>query len=125
MVKSLGKITFRYVFTLCVMFLFAGAVAQPTIPKLTQRVNDFTNTLSFQEWQEIDRLLKSYEDTTSTQVVVLMVNSLDGESIEEYSNKVFGENKIGQTRKNNGVLFVVAKQDRVMRIEVDMVSKVS
>jgi uncharacterized protein len=118
MLKSPGKIIFWYVSTLCILFLCGDAVAQPTIPKLTQRVNDFTNTLSFQEWQEIDHLLKSYEDTTSTQVVVLMVNSLDGESIEEYSNKVFGENKIGQAQKNNGVLFVVAKQDHAMRIEV-------
>jgi uncharacterized protein len=92
--------------------------AQINIPQLTQRVNDFTNTLGYQEWQEVDRELKSYEDTTSTQVVVLMVNSLDGESIEDYANKTFALNKIGQAKKDNGVLLVIAKQDHKVRIEV-------
>ena len=92
--------------------------AQPKIPELKQRVNDFTNTLGFQEWQEIDRLLKSYEDTTSTQIVVLMINSLEGESIEEYANKTFALNKIGQAKKDNGALLVIAKADHRVRIEV-------
>ena len=92
--------------------------APANIPKLDQRVNDFTNTLSFQEWQELEHLLKSYEDTTSTQIVVLMINSLEGESIEEYANKTFEVNKIGQAKKDNGVLLVIAKQDRKVRIEV-------
>jgi Beta-propeller domains of methanol dehydrogenase type len=96
----------------------SSVVAQIKLPELKQRVNDFTNTLGFQEWQEVDRLLKSYEDTTSTQVVVLMVNTLDGESIEEYANKTFALNKIGQAKKDNGVLLVIAKQDHKVRIEV-------
>jgi len=92
-------------------------VPQTGITKLDQRVNDFTNTLSFQEWQEIDRLLKSYEDTASTQVVVLIVNSLGGESIEGYADKKFQENMIGQAFKNQGVLLLIAKQDKKIRIE--------
>ncbi len=47
-----------------------------------------------------------------------MVNSLEGESIEEYTNKTFSLNKIGQAKKDNGVLLVIAKQDHAMRIEV-------
>jgi uncharacterized protein len=96
----------------------SSLMAEIKLPELKQRVNDFTNTLGFQEWQEIDRLLKSYEDTTSTQIVVLMINSLDGESIEEYANKTFALNKIGQAKKDNGVLLVIAKQDHKVRIEV-------
>jgi uncharacterized protein len=92
--------------------------AQTKIPKLDQRVSDFTNTLSFQEWQSLEQLLKSFEDSTSTQIVVLMLNSLDGESIEEYASKTFELNKIGQTKKDNGVLLVIAKQDRKLKIEV-------
>jgi uncharacterized protein len=106
------------VLVLVVSGFISHIAAQTNIPQLNQRVNDFTNTLGFQEWQEVDRLLKSYEDTTSTQIVVLMVNSLDGESIEEYANKTFALNKIGQAKKDNGVLLVVAKQDHKMRIEV-------
>jgi len=96
----------------------SSVVAQIKFPELKQRVNDFTNTLSFQEWQKVDSELKSYEDTTSTQVVVLMINSLEGESIEEYANKTFALNKIGQAKKDNGVLLVIAKQDRKVKIEV-------
>ena len=92
--------------------------AQIKIPKLEQRVSDFTNTLSFQEWQSLERMLKSFEDSTSTQIVVLIINSLNDENIEEYANKVFESNKIGQAKKNNGVLLVVSKEDRKMKIEV-------
>jgi uncharacterized protein len=112
--KNLRWVILALVIAVCT----SSVVAQIKLPELKQRVNDFTNTLSFQEWQEIDRLLKSYEDTTSTQVVVLMVNSLDGESIEEYANKTFALNKIGQAKKDNGVLLVIAKQDHKVRIEV-------
>ncbi len=109
----------RWVILVFVVLAYISyAIPQTNFPKLNQRVNDFTNTLSFQEWQEVDRLLKSYEDTTSTQVVVLMVNTLDGESIEEYANKTFALNKIGQAKKDNGVLLVIAKQDHKVRIEV-------
>jgi uncharacterized protein len=112
--KNTRWVILTFVLVMCI----SSVVAQIKIPELKQRVNDFTNTLGFQEWQEIDRLLKSYEDTTSIQIVVLMVNSLEGESIEEYANKTFALNKIGQAKKDNGVLLVVAKQDHKVKIEV-------
>jgi uncharacterized protein len=93
-------------------------MAQTKIDTLKQRVNDFTNTLSFQEWQTLERELKSYEDSTSTQIVVLMINSLNGESIEEFANETFKANKIGQAEKDNGVLLVISKQDHEVKIEV-------
>ena len=96
----------------------SSTAAEVKIPKLDQRVSDFTNTLSFQEWQQLDHELKRLEDTTSIQVVVLMINSLEGESIEEFANRTFTENKIGQAKKDNGVLLIIAKQDHAMRIEV-------
>ena len=107
-----------FVFMLVIVICSALTAAETKIPKLEQRVSDFTNTLSFQEWQQLDHLLKSFEDSTSTQIVVLMINSLEGESVEEYANKVFTENKIGQAKKDNGVLLVIAKQDHAMKIEV-------
>ena len=103
---------------LAIVLCSVCTAAETKIPQLEQRISDFTNTLSFQEWQQLDRLLKSFEDSTSTQVVVLMVNSLEGESIEEYANKTFTLNKIGQVKKDNGVLLVIAKQDHTIRIEV-------
>ncbi len=112
--KNLRWVVLALIISICTSFI----VAQTNIPKLNQRVTDFTNTLGFQEWQSLEQLLKSYEDTSSTQIVVLMVNSLDGESIEDYANKTFEVNQIGQAKKDNGVLLVIAKQDHEVRIEV-------
>ena len=95
-----------------------GLLAQPQIPTVEQRVNDFTNTLTFNEWKSIESMLKRFEDTTSNQIVVLMIDSLKGEAIEDYAVKVFEKNKIGQAKKDNGVLLVVAKDDHKIKIEV-------
>lgn len=96
----------------------AALAGAQEIPKLTQRVNDFTNTFSYVEWGSLEKEIKQFEDSTSNQIVVLMVSNLGGEDIEGYANKVFTQNKIGQAKKNNGVLLVIAKDDRKMRIEV-------
>ena len=107
------------------LFLVVGAMlvgqaltAQTEIPKVEQRVNDFTNTLSFNEWKSIENMLKKFEDSSSTQIVVLMVDSLKGQAIEDYAVKVFEKNKIGQAKKDNGVLVVVAKDEHKIKIEV-------
>ncbi|MBF8294754.1 MAG: hypothetical protein HW389_1299 [Bacteroidetes bacterium] len=93
-------------------------VAQPEVPVLQQRVTDFTNSLSFNEWRVLETRLKQFEDSTSTQIAILLLNSLDGGSIEDYSMRVFEKNKLGQKGKDNGVLIVIAKSDRKARIEV-------
>ena len=93
-------------------------VAQPEVPLLQQRVTDFTNSLSFNEWRALETRLKQFEDSTSTQIAILLLTSLDGGSIEDYSMRVFEKNKIGQKGKDNGVLIVIAKSDRKARIEV-------
>lgn len=111
--KNLRWVILVFVVLACI----SQALSQTNIPKLDQRVNDFTNTLSFQEWQSIDRLLKSYEDTASVQVVVLMVNSLDGIGIEDYANKVFEENKIGQAHQESGALLVILKPDQKVYVK--------
>ena len=88
------------------------------IPYLTGRVNDNAQILSENARQLLSEKLKEHEDRTSNQVVVLTITSLQGENIEEYSNKVFDEWKLGQEDKDNGILIVVAPDERRMRIEV-------
>ena len=88
------------------------------IPRLDQRVTDFTNSLSFAEWTSLEKELKAFEDSTSNQILVLVVSSTGQTVIEEYANRVFEENRPGQEGKNNGVLIVVAIDDRAVRIEV-------
>ena len=67
---------------------------------------------------ELEALLKAHEDSTSNQVVVLTVQSLEGDDIESYAIRVAETWKLGQKGKDNGVLFVVARDDRKVRIEV-------
>jgi uncharacterized protein len=63
-------------------------VAQPEVPVIQQRVTDFTNSLSFNEWRALETRLKQFEDSTSTQIAILLLSSLDGGSIEDYSMRV-------------------------------------
>jgi len=88
------------------------------IPYLTGRVNDNAEILSENARILLSEKLKEHEDRTSNQVVVLTINSLQGESIEEYSNIVFNEWELGQNNKDNGILIVVVPSEKRMRIEV-------
>lgn len=92
--------------------------AQVQFPELKNYANDFTSTLKNSELYTLNSSLKRFDDSTSNQVVFLMISSLDGYSLEMYTYEVATKNKIGSAKNNNGVLFFVAKDDRKMRIEV-------
>ncbi len=92
--------------------------AQPEIPSLKNYVNDFTGTLTTDQMRYLEQALREFDDSTSTQIVVLMINSLNGYPIEMYANEVAEKNKIGTKEHDNGILFLIAKKDRKMRIEV-------
>ena len=102
----------------CVIAAVPTSETQTEIPVLQQRVTDFTNSLSYAEWKDLESRLRDFEDSTSTQLAILLVNTIEGGSIEEYSMSVFEKNKLGQKAKDNGVLIVVARQDRKVRIDV-------
>lgn len=88
------------------------------VPYLSARVNDLAGILSPQAAQELEALLKAHEGKTSNQIAVLTLPSLDGESLEGYSVRVAKTWKLGQKGKDNGILLLVARDDRKMRIEV-------
>ena len=88
------------------------------VPPLKGKVNDYANMLSKYTASQIEHKLADLEAKDSTQVVVLTVESLDGNSIEDFSMKVAETWKIGQAKKDNGVIFTISKKDRRMRIEV-------
>jgi uncharacterized protein len=68
--------------------------------------------------QRLEQTLADFENSDSTQIVVLTITSLEGESLEEYSIKVAEAWKIGRTKLDNGAILLIAKQERKMRIEV-------
>ena len=88
------------------------------VPPLTSQVTDLTGTLSASERQALESKLRDWEARTTNQLVVLMVPTTAPEPIEEYSLRVAEAWKIGQKGKDNGAIFVIAKDDRRMRIEV-------
>lgn len=88
------------------------------IPFLAGRVNDQAGILSSSTVAELDSMLKAEEDSTSNQVAVLTVKSLEGEALEAYSMRVVESWKLGQKGKDNGVLLLVVRDDRKVRIEV-------
>src|SRR5436305_12184583 len=102
---------------LLLLLPFAWAAAKD-IPPLTGRVNDTANLIPQHQRQRLESKLAQFEQQTGDQVAVLTVDSLDGEAIEDYANKVGRAWALGQKGKDNGVLLLVAKQDRKMRIEV-------
>jgi uncharacterized protein len=97
--------------------LSAGAFAA-ALPALTGRVVDGANIIDPATRDAITQKLAAYEAKSSDQVVVVTVPSLDGEEIEPYSNRLYRAWALGQKQENNGVLLVVAPNDRKVRIEV-------
>lgn len=97
---------------------FTAAFGQKEVPFLTGRVNDVAGVLSSNTIEELEQLLKAHEDSTTNQIAVLIINSLDGEILEQYSLKVAETWALGQKGKDNGVLLLVSLTDRKMRIEV-------
>ncbi|WP_170020113.1 TPM domain-containing protein [Campylobacter sp. RM16190] len=95
--------------------LFAGEISLPT---LTGRVVDEANILSQTARENLTKILANHETNTTNQVVVVTLNSLEGQSIESYSLELARKWSIGQKDKNNGVLLVVAPNEKEIRIEV-------
>ncbi len=105
---------FFILFLCCLSFVAYGL----EVPRLQGYVNDYAGMLSPLAQSKIEEALKAFEQSDSTQIVILTVPSLEGENIEGFSIKVAEAWKIGQQQKDNGALFVVSKQERKIRIEV-------
>ncbi len=86
--------------------------------KATGYVNDFAGIISNETKQYLEGTLTQLEASTSAQVAVVTIKSLDGDVIENYTEKLFKEWQIGQKGKDNGILLLVARDDRKLRIEV-------
>lgn len=108
----------RVLFLLVAVIPFAGSAQN--IPDQTNPphlVNDFADVLSVEQERELEQKLMAYEDSTSTQIAVVLVKNLDGTDVADYAVKLALKWKIG-TKKDNGVLLLAAIDDRKTRIEV-------
>jgi uncharacterized protein len=99
---------------LSVIFLLSiSAFAQsPAVPIFHEGyVLDQTSSLSAQEIAALDQKLRHYEDSTSTQICIALIPTLNGTPAEDFAVSVYDSNKIGQKNKNNGALILLAMQD--------------
>ena len=96
----------------------AALQAAPTFPALSGRVVDEAALMSRKQAHQLTQQLAAFEKRSGIQLVVVSVDSLDGETIEEYGYQLGRHWGIGQKGKNNGVLLLIAQDERKVRIEV-------
>jgi uncharacterized protein len=96
----------------------ASSAAALDVPYLSGRVNDNAHLFDAATAANLDRTLKDYESRTGRQFVVLTIPSLENDALEEYAIKVARTWKLGTKGKDDGVLLLVARDDRKVRIEV-------
>ena len=108
----------KYIFSfllICTCGIFAFALS---VPELTGPVVDKAKLLNADDFQTLSAELTSISEQTGTQIAVLTIPSLEGESLEEYSMKVCEEWKLGSSKNDDGVLLLVAFAEKKIRIEV-------
>ncbi|WP_373975467.1 TPM domain-containing protein [Chitinibacter sp. SCUT-21] len=88
------------------------------IPDLRSRVMDLTQTLGSEQQSELESKLSSLEQAKGSQLVVLIVATTGEETIEQYSIRVVDAWQLGRKGVDDGVLLLIAKDDRTVRIEV-------
>lgn len=112
MKSALAKIKFG--FGLLFVFATLAASAQdlptPLVPK--QIVNDYVGLLQSHEKNELETRLLAFNDTSSTQVAVVIISSTNGYPISDYAFKLGEKWGVGQNGMDNGVVFLIAKDDR-------------
>jgi len=109
----MNKLALLLVACLAALTAFAADV-----PYLSGRVVDNAEILGAETKRKLTEQLKAHEAETTNQIAVLTVPSLEGESVESYAEQVFNTWKLGRKGKDNGVLVLVAPNERRMRIEV-------
>lgn len=104
-------------FLLCLL-PFAAWADEVAVPPLAARVTDLTGTLTVEQQAALESRLRTFEAQKGSQVAVLIVPTTQPEAIEQYSIRVVEQWKLGRKKVDDGVLLLVAKNDRKLRIEV-------
>ncbi|MDD4051417.1 MAG: TPM domain-containing protein [candidate division Zixibacteria bacterium] len=107
-------------FLLIVSVLLAAAafLAAAPLPEYKGPINDLAGVLDASDIQKLETKAIDYRDRTGSEIGVLIVPTLGGRALEDYAHDVFKAWGIGQKGKDNGVLFLVAVQEKKARVEV-------
>lgn len=103
---------------LALMLVALSAGAQLPVPQLQAAVTDQTGTLSPEQIASLEQRLREFEAAKGSQVAVLLVGTTQPETIEQYSIRVVEQWQLGRAGVDDGVLLLVAIEDRTVRIEV-------
>lgn len=102
---------------LSLVFISLCAVGQSFPAKPKGLVSDFTNTLTAGEVQSLENKLLGFEDSTSSQIAVVLVESTDGYDIADYAVRLAQQWGVGQKEYDNGIMLLVAIGDRAVTIQ--------
>lgn len=113
------KLTFFTALFISLLLLSALPVsAQGKYPDPKGYVNDFANIIPDDLEQQLGQTLRDYETRTTNEIAVVTVVSLNGQTVEDYTMGLAEQWKVGKKGKDNGVVILVAPNDRAVRIEV-------
>lgn len=105
----------------CALLLFVSGNARAelvAVPALKARVTDLTQTLTTDQQAQLEAKLTAFEQEKGSQIAVLIVPTTQPEDIAQYSIRVVDAWKLGRDKQDDGILILLAKSDRKMRIEV-------
>ncbi len=117
---ALNKNRIAKIFILMILFLFLLGIKSFALVSPTSKfyVNDYANLIDSDVEEYIVETNRTLNSATGAQIVVVTVPNLEGQSLEEYATALFRKFGIGDGTKNNGVLLLLALQEREFRIEV-------
>jgi uncharacterized protein len=108
-------------YSIAILLVLAAAISAQALevpPKPKGRVSDYTSTLSSSQIETLDRTLAEFENQTTNQIAVVLIPTLAGDSLEDYSIRLAEKWQIGQKGRDNGVILLIVMEDRKIRIEV-------
>jgi uncharacterized protein len=111
----------HYFFTFLLLFcsgFCSAARAEFEVPRLTGPVMDQVGVIRPQDRNELEKVVRDYNGQGKAQIQILVIDSLQGLEIEEASIKITGKWQLGTAKKDNGILFLIAPNERKIRIEV-------
>src|SRR5690606_10956666 len=108
----IGRKALAFVVLLSSITCSTGTMAEVAVPPLKARVTDLTGTLSSAQIAQLDQKLAAFEAKKGSQIAVLMVPTTSPETIEQYSIRVTDAWKLGRKGVDDGVLLLIAKEDK-------------
>lgn len=114
MLRTVG----RFLLALGLFICLGAAHAQVPVPALKSRITDLTGTLTAPQLAALDESLRAFEAKKGSQIAVLMLPTTQPEAIEQFGIRLAEAWKIGRAKVDDGVILIVAKDDRRLRIEV-------